>query len=66
MRNFGIFMVVGSFILFLFAPLWGYTCHNIVKYYEIDYVYGLYLVIMPWVVFYSMASIWLFKLMPKE
>lgn len=66
MRNFSIYMIAGSLTLFLLAPLWGFACRDIQTYYGIKYVYGLYLTMVPWLIYFSIAGVWLLKLMPKE
>lgn len=65
-RKFSIYMVGGSLLLFLIAPLWGFACRDIAGYLGLAWVYGLYLTMLPWVVFYGIAGIWLLRNMPAE
>lgn len=66
MRNFSIYVIVGSMLLFLIAPLWGTICSDISQHYGWRFSYGLYLTMVPWLIHWGIAGVWLIKLMPKE
>lgn len=66
MCKFSTFMVVGSMLLLVFAPLWGHLTYLISKNYELSSLVSVYILMVPWVIFFGTALIWLYKKFPKE
>ena len=60
-NKFTICALGGTFLMMLLGPLWGHFVADLRDAYKFDFVYGLYIVLAPYLVFWTFLLLWLYR-----